>query len=205
MLFQRPRLFLQLRQYIVDADEILFLVFQLLLRRVFSSLEFHDARRFVEKFPAFFRFTAQNFVDLSLTDNRISFLTDTRIIKKFVDVFQAAYRAVNHIFAFTGAVQPPRHRNFVVINGKLMIGIVQCNRHIRGAERLAHLRSRKNNILHGCAPKLLDTLLPKHPSYRIGNIALSAAVRSYDSCNAIVKFKIDFICKRFKPLYFDTF
>ena len=49
----------------------------------------------------------------------------------------------------------------------------------------------ENNILHVAASQLLGTLFSEYPAHRISNIAFSAAVRAYNTRNAIVKFKID--------------
>ena len=53
--------------------------------------------------------------------------------------------------------------------------------------------------------QLLDLLLTEHPADCIGNIALSASVRSHDAGDAVVEFKYDLIGKGFESLYFNAF
>ena len=85
-----------------------------------------------------------------------------------------------------------------------MIGIIKGNRHIRIPQRLPCLRTRKNDILHGCPSQLLDPLLSQHPAHSIRNITLSTAIRSYNARNAIMKLKFDLVCKGFESVYFNT-
>jgi len=76
-----------------------------------------------------------------------------------------------------------------------MVGIIQCNRYIRIAERFPVLRTRKNNILHGRPTQLLDRLLSKYPAHRIRNVTFSTSVRSYNARDSLVEFKYNFVCK----------
>ena len=86
-----------------------------------------------------------------------------------------------------------------------MVRVIQCDRHIGIAQRLAHLRSRKNDILHGCTTELFDPLFSQYPTYRICHITLTTAVWSNDSGNTVVELKGYLICKGFKALHLYTF
>ena len=86
-----------------------------------------------------------------------------------------------------------------------MIRIVKGNRHIGKSLRFTKLCSRENDILHGFTTELLDALLTQNPSNSICNITFTGTVRTNDTSNSLVKLKIDFICKRLKPLYLYTF
>ena len=85
-----------------------------------------------------------------------------------------------------------------------MIRIIQRNCHIGITQRLSQLCSRKNYVLHGHTAKLFDPLLSKHPSDRIGHVTLAGAVRSDNTRNAVVKLKLNFICKGFKSVFLYT-
>ena len=86
-----------------------------------------------------------------------------------------------------------------------MIRIIQCDGHRRKAEGLSGFGSRKDNVLHVGTAKLLRALFTQNPADRIRHVAFSGAVRTYDTGNPVVKLKHEFVCKGFKPLYFDGF
>ncbi len=126
-------------------------IFQLLHRSGFPPFKLHDAGRLVEQLPALLGLAAQDLVDLALSDDGVSLLTDTGIIKQLIHIFQTAGAVVDHIFTLTGTIKSSRHRHFLIINGKLMIPVIQRDRHIGISQRLSHLRPGKNNILHRSA------------------------------------------------------
>ena len=91
------------------------LVFQLFLSGGFPALKLDDAHSFVKEFPPFFRFTTQDLVNLALTDDGIALLTDTGVVEKLVDIFQATGRTVDPVLALAGTINPSRHRHLVII------------------------------------------------------------------------------------------
>ena len=76
-----------------------------------------------------------------------------------------------------------------------MIGIIQCDRHVGKSLRFSKLRTSKNNVLHRAAAQLPASLLTEHPAHCIGDIALTAAVRSDDARDSVVELKQNFIGK----------
>ena len=86
-----------------------------------------------------------------------------------------------------------------------MIAVVQSNGNIGVAQRFSGLCSRENNILHAGTTQLLDALFSQHPSYRVRNVTLTAAVRSYDTGDSVVELKYDLIGKWFEPVDLNTF
>ncbi len=81
-----------------------------------------------------------------------------------------------------------------------MVFICDRESHIRITLRLPQFRPRKNDILHTGAPELLRALFAEHPPDGIRHIALTAPVRAYDPSDPVMKFKYEFIGKRFKPM-----
>ena len=63
----------------------------------------------------------------------------------------------------------------------------------------------KNNILHISAAELFCTLFSQNPPDSISYIAFSTSIWTYNPCNSIMKFKVYFLCKRFKTLHFNVF
>ena len=86
-----------------------------------------------------------------------------------------------------------------------MIRIVQRNGYRCIAQRLSVLCAGKDDILHAPAPKLLYPLFTENPAYRIGNVALAAAVRADDAGYSVVEVEFDFVGKRLKALYLNAF
>ncbi len=121
MLFQRPHLFFQFREDIVNAKEILPFLLQLLYRHVLASLELHDTCRLIKQFSSFLRLTTQDPVNLSLADDGISFLSDTGIVEQLIDILKSACTAIDQILTLSGTVQLPRHSHFLELYRKLMI------------------------------------------------------------------------------------
>ena len=85
-----------------------------------------------------------------------------------------------------------------------MVGIIQGDSYIGKSLGLSHLRTGENHILHGGTSELFYFLLTEHPAHRVGNIALAASVRPYNTGNSVVELKQNFIGKGFEPLDFDT-
>ena len=149
------------------------------------------------------RLSAEDPVNLSLSDNRIAFLSDSGIVKQFVDILQTAGCAVQKVLAFPGTVQPPCHGHFIEINIQLVVGIIKGNCHRRITQRLSRLCSGKNNVLHIAAAQRLGTLFSKHPAHGIRYIALSTAVRSDNSRDALVELQIHLVGKGFEALHLN--
>ena len=76
-----------------------------------------------------------------------------------------------------------------------MVGVVQSNGDTGKALGLSRLCSGEDDILHAGASKLFDLLLSQHPAHCVRNIALSAAVRSHNTGNSVMKFKYDLVGK----------
>ena len=171
----------------------------------FALFKLNNADRLVKKFTAFLRLATQDPLDLSLTNDGITFLTDTGIIEKFIDIFQTARRTVEQIFTLTRTVDTSGDRHFLIINRKQMIRVVHRDRYISITERLTVLCSCKDNVLHARTTQLLGTLFTKYPADRIGNITLSTAIRSYNAGDAVMKIKYDLICEGLESIHFNAF
>ena len=203
--FQCRDLFLQFGEDIVDPDQILLLAGELLQGHILASLELDDSHRFVEEFPAVLGLVTEDLVDLPLAYDRVAFLADSGVVEKLVNISEPARRAVHQILRLAASVDPSRHGHFLVVRGKFVVGIVQCDSHVSISHGLSRFRAGKYDVLHGGAAQLLDPLLAQHPADSVRHIALSAAVGPYDSRDPVMKVKSDLVGKRFKALDLDTF
>ena len=127
LLFQRFQLPGQLGQNICHTYKILAFFLQLLDRSIFSPFKLYNSRSLVKKLPSFLRLSTQDFINLPLTDNRVTLLTDTSIIEHFLNIFQTTVASIDQIFTFSGTVQPSGNRNFIKIHRKLMVAVIQGN------------------------------------------------------------------------------
>src|SRR5699024_11046020 len=140
-----------------------------------------------KKLTPVLRLAAQDLVDLALTDDRISLFADTGIIKHFLNILQTAVASVDQIFALPGAVQPSCNRDFIEIHRKLVIAVVKSDGDRSKTERFPRLRAGEYDILHISSTELLCALLAKDPADSVAYITFSAAVRSHDTCNSVMK------------------
>ena len=85
-----------------------------------------------------------------------------------------------------------------------MIGVVERYGDRCVSQRFSGSRTCKDDILHASAAQLPDSLFTQNPPDRVGDIALSAAVRSDYAGDTGVELKISLICKGFKSLNFDA-
>ena len=85
-----------------------------------------------------------------------------------------------------------------------MVRIIQRDRNRSETQRFSGFCPGENNILHVSASKRFGTLLSQHPAHCISDITFSTSVRTYNSGNSIMKFKIDLLGKRFEALYLNV-
>ena len=86
-----------------------------------------------------------------------------------------------------------------------MIPVVQSDRHISVSHGLSYFRAGEDDILHGGAPQLLDSLFSQNPANRIRNITFTAAVRTYNTGYSVMKLKSYFVGKGFESVYLYAF
>ena len=86
-----------------------------------------------------------------------------RIVQDVLNVHQSARARVDEVLALTRTVHAAGDGNLVKVDGQHMIGVVEHQRDLGHAHRLARRRTREDNILHGLAAQLLGALLAQNP------------------------------------------
>ena len=99
-----PRDFLE---NVIHAGQVQLGVFQTRFRQPLLGFEFGDAGSFFDDGPAVGGTAAQDLPDASLLDQRVGLRAQPGTHEQFLDIAQAAQLAVQQIFAFAGAEQPP--------------------------------------------------------------------------------------------------
>src|SRR5262249_53076413 len=197
-----------------DALQVLLRGLELQLRRAAPRLVFRHAGRFLDQLPAIRRTGAQDLADLPLLDHRIRLDAETRVHQQVLHVFQAHDLAVDQVFAFPRAIEPPRQLDVaddrrILVEDRLLLrhlddelaGRLPVPRHARRDARQpqAHLRRRRrlppvapleDDVLHVLAAQALRALLAEHPGDRVDDVALPAAVGADDRGDAGVEGKL---------------
>ena len=157
-----------------------------------------DARHFFKNLPPLFRPRRQDAIHAILPDNGKRGAPQPRIRKKLLDVSQTARSLIDEKFAVPVSEHAPRHGHLRRIRRQLMRRIVQHHRHLGAVFRLARHRAGENNILRPLPAQIAHILLAQHPTHRVGNIALPAAVRPDNHRDAFGKYNLRPIGERFE-------
>ena len=76
-----------------------------------------------------------------------------------------------------------------------MVGIIKSDRHRCVAQRLSRLCSGENNILHIAAAQRFRALFTEHPAHSVRNVALAAAVWTYDPRDSFMELQVHLVGK----------
>ena len=200
---QRAKL---LRKSLLDVpqpDEILFRLFQLLHGRNLAIAEFRNTRRLLEEKTPLLGAAVQHRVHLVLADDAESVAAKSRIRQCLVNILQMAFCVVQQKFAVAGTENPPRNHDFVKIAGQIPL-VQKRQRDLCGAQRAALRAACENDVL-GLRPAQVPHIpLAQHPTDRVRDIALAAAVRPDNSRHAVIKLNLDFIRKGFEAMRFQS-
>ena len=129
----------------------------------------------------------EDFVDASLTDNRITVLADARVAEQLDDILQAAGGFVDIVFAFTRAVNAAGNHDLGIIHRQGVILVVKDEGYLAIAHALALLGAAENDVFHLSAAQCLRALFAQHPAHRIGQVGFAASVRPDNTRDAFVK------------------
>ena len=100
---------------------------------------------------------------------------------------EAARLLVQEILARAVAVDAALYRHLVVVGAKLLLAVCEGYRHFRETKGLSRIGAVEDDIHEFRAPERGRALLAEHPSDRIGNIGLAAAVRTHDGDKARIE------------------
>ena len=186
-LFQRLKLGFQLGDDILNAGKVVAHVGKTLLALLLARAVFDNTRRFFKDTAPVLALLREDFVDASLTDNRIAVLADARIAEQLDDILQAAGGFVDIVFAFTRAVNAAGNHDLGIIHRQGVILVVKDEGYLAIAHALALLGAAENDVFHLSAAQCLRALFAQHPAHRIGQVGFAASVRSDNACDALVK------------------
>ena len=125
---ERLHLSTDFRQDVTYTDQVGIRVFKLPLSFPFPDTIFLDARGFLKELTAGFWFCTENGINFRLTHNGVGATANTGIEKELSDVLEPAGRLVNEILRFTITIDPSRNRDFVKVQRKKAVLIVDSER-----------------------------------------------------------------------------
>ena len=197
-----PRDFLQ---NVVDAVQVLLCAFELEFRQPLAGLELGDARGLFDDRTAIERTRAEDLPDAALLDNGVVFGAEAGSEKDILDVAEPAELAVDQVLALS---RPEKLARDGELGGpavgravhaacpigpvgsqsrpglEMSLGVQERETHRRHARRFAVARPVEDHVLHAAAPQRLRRALAQHPTDRVADVRLAAAVRAYDGGDA---------------------
>ena len=166
---------------IAGTGQVLVHRLDLFERTLLAALVLGDAGSLLDEGTALLGAALQNGIELTLADDGMRILAQTRVVQNILNVHQAARARVDEVLALARAIHAAGDGNLVKVDGQHMVRVVEHQRDLGHAYRLASRRAREDDVFHGLAAQLLGALLAQDPQNRVGNVRFSRAVRPDDN------------------------
>ena len=160
---------------------------------------FGDAGGLLNEGTALLGAALQNGIELALADDGMRILAQSRIVQDILDVHQAARARIDEVLTLTRTIHAAGDGHLVKVDGQHMVRIVENQRDLGHAYRLARRRAREDDVFHGLAAQLLGALLAQNPQNRVGDVRFSRAVGTDDDGQARLKRHMGAVGKRLEP------
>src|SRR5439155_5014358 len=139
-------------------------------------------------------------IDIVLGGHGVAVLTQPGAGQQRIDIFQAGAGAVDQVLALAGAEQPARDFDFVELDLKPLVGIVDRQRDIShpygGFSRAAGI----DDVLHAVTTQPARVSLTQGPADGIDEVRLAAPVRTHDGRDATAEGQLGAARKGLEPL-----
>ncbi len=200
LFLQRPDARFQLREDVVQAQQVFLRLIQPALRLLFPVPEPRDPGGLLEDFAPVLAAGGDDAVDPALSDHGVAVAPEAGIHEELVDVAEPDGVFIDEVLAFAGTVIPPRDGDRIAVERELAAGVVECDRHFGVALRLARRGSAEHDILHFGAAQHSGRLFAEHPAHRVADVAFPAAVRAHDRRDAGAEAEGGFVRKGLEAL-----
>ena len=147
----------------------------------------------------------QNLRKPALADDDVHLAANAGVAEEFLDIHEADARTVDFVLTCAVAVHATRDRDFLILNGKCPIGIVDGKSYLRAPQGLSPGSSREDNIFHFAAAEGLGGVLAHNPREGIDDIRLTRSIRADNCADAGLKFHCRRRSKGFKALQSQRF
>jgi hypothetical protein len=167
-----------LLQEIVHADAVLLGLFEPPQRFGLAGQELVDPGRLFEQSAAIGRLGRENRVDLALRDDRVRPWTQARPHQQFDHVAQTHALAIDVELALARAIGATGDLHFARVDLQRAVGVVESQRHLGHAERLAPLVAGEDDVLGLGRAQRFRALLAEYPTDRVDQVRLPGTVRT---------------------------
>jgi hypothetical protein len=201
---QRLQLVFQLAQDVLNAGEVLAGVLQLPAGLFAAMAVLFDSRRFFQQLAAFLAAGGEDGVDLVLPDDRVGIAAHAGVQKQFVDVLQAAGRAVDEELALAGAIDPPGDGDLAELDRQRAVAVIDAEGDFRHAVGAALIGPGEDEVGGAFAAQMAGVLFAQHPEEGVGDVAFAGAVRPDDRRDAGPKFDLGAVGEALEAVNFET-
>ena len=125
--------------------------FNLFERTLLAALVLGDAGSLLDQGAALLGAALQNGIELSLANDGMRILAQTRIVQNVLNIHQAARARVDEVLAFARAIHTTGDGDLVKVDGQHMVRVIEHQGDLGDTHRLARRRTREDDVLHGLA------------------------------------------------------
>ena len=183
----------QFAKRVLDPQEIIVDRFEFIPRRSAAGLVLGDPRGLLQNAPSVLCLLADDFIDHPLFHHRVGARSEPGVHEQILDVEEAAGDLVQEVVAVAGSEQPARDGYLRILDGEVVGGIVDGDRHLGHALLLALTGAGEYHFLHALAPHGTSPLFAEDPTDRLHYIGLAAAVWADDDGDAGTKGDMDLL------------
>ena len=165
-----------------------------------AALVLGDAGGLLDEAAALLGPALEDRVELALGDDGVRILAEAGVVQNVLDVHEAAGARVDQVLALPRAVHAPGDGDLLEVHGQDMVRVVEHERDLGDADRLAGGGAGEDDVLHGLAAQLLGALLPQDPQDGVGDIRFTRAVGPHDDGEPGLEGHLRAVGEGFEPL-----
>ena len=182
LFFKLVQIGIELTQDVFDTGQVFARVRQTVGRFAAALFVLGHAGRFFEKQTQLFRLGLDDAADGALADDGVSARAKTCAQKHVLHISPAHRLVVDVVAGGTVARQNALDGDLAELaplTAGAVIGVVKHQLDAGPAGRLAGVGSVEDNVLHGFATQFRGPALAQHPTHRVHDVGLTAAVRPH--------------------------
>lgn len=184
---ERAELARDLALHILGTGQALVHALELALASLLAPPVLRDAGSFLDELTAVFRPACEDRIELSLGDDRMGVLAQTRVVEDVLDIEKTCRGSVDEILGLARPIHAAGDSHLVEVDRQRMVRVVEHDRDFCHAHGLPGRGAGEDDILHSLATEHLGRLLSQNPQDRVGDIRLAAAIRSHHDIQAWVE------------------
>jgi hypothetical protein len=184
LLLQRLELATELRQHVLQAEDVLLDRAQLPLGALAAASMLGDAGRLLDVLAALLGPGSEDVLELVLADHGVERAADAGLGQQLLDVQEPRGASSHEVLALTRAVHGPGDLDLGQRDRDDPGAVVDDQRDLGHPEALTSRRSGEDHVGHRGPPESARALLPEHPRDRIDQVRLARTVGTDDDGDA---------------------